>query len=76
MMHGKPIEDCDYRIVDDNGEEVPGNNVGNIVIRGDNVTKSIYQDKELSKNLYDKDGWLKTGDCGAICNDQLIITGR
>ena len=76
MMHGKPIEDCDYRIVDDNGEEVPGNNVGNIVIKGDNVTKSIYQDKELSKNLYDKDGWLKTGDCGAICNDQLIITGR
>ena len=76
MMHGKPIEDCDYRIVDDKGEEVPGNNVGNIVIKGDNVTKSIYQDKELSKNLYDKDGWLKTGDCGAICNDQLIITGR
>ena len=76
MMHGKPIEDCDYRIVDDNGEEVPDNNVGNIVIKGDNVTKSIYQDKELSKNLYDKDGWLKTGDCGAICNDQLIITGR
>ena len=76
MMHGKPIEDCDYRIVDDNGEEVPGNNVGNIVIRGDNVTKSIYQDKELSKNLYGKDGWLETGDCGAICNDQLIITGR
>jgi len=76
MMHGKPIEDCDYRIVDDNGEEVPGNNVGNIVIKGDNVTKSIYQDKELSKNLYDKDGWLETGDCGAICNDQLIITGR
>lgn len=76
MMHGKPIEDCDYRIVDDNGEEVPGNNVGNIVIKGDNVTKSIYQDKELSKNLYDKDGWLKTGDCGAIYNNQLIITGR
>ena len=76
MMHGKPIEDCDYRIVDDNGEEVPGNNVGNIVIKGDNVTKSIYQDKELSKNLYDKDGWLKTGDCGAVCNNQLIITGR
>lgn len=76
MMHGKPIEDCDYRIVDDKGEEVPGNNVGNIVIKGDNVTKSIYQDKELSKNLYDKDGWLETGDCGAICNDQLIITGR
>ena len=76
MMHGKPIEDCDYRIVDDNGEEVPGNNVGNIVIKGDNVTKSIYQDKELSKNLFDKDGWLETGDCGAICNDQLIITGR
>ena len=76
MMHGKPIEDCDYRIVDDNGDEVPDNNVGNIVIKGDNVTKSIYQDKELSKNLYDKDGWLETGDCGAICNDQLIITGR
>ena len=76
MMHGKSIEDCDYRIVDDNGEEVPDNNVGNIVIKGDNVTKSIYQDKELSKNLYDKDGWLETGDCGAICNDQLIITGR
>ena len=76
MMHGKPIEDCDYKIVDDSGEEVPSNNVGNIVIKGDNVTESIYQDKELSKNLYDKDGWLQTGDCGAICNGQLIITGR
>jgi acyl carrier protein len=76
MMHGKPIEDCDYRIVDDAGDEVPRNNIGNIVIKGDNVTKSIYQDKEQSKNLLDKDGWLDTGDCGAICNGQLIITGR
>ena len=76
VMHGKAIDDCDYRIVDDSGKEVPSNNIGNIVIKGNNVTKSIYQDQELSKKLYDKDGWLKTGDCGAICNDQLIITGR
>ncbi|MEC8956653.1 MAG: non-ribosomal peptide synthetase [Pseudomonadota bacterium] len=75
-MHGKAINDCSYKIVNNEEQELPDNHIGHIFVKGTNVTKSIYMNKQATKAIFNKEGWLKTGDCGAVVNGQLIITGR
>ncbi|MEC9415716.1 MAG: non-ribosomal peptide synthetase [Pseudomonadota bacterium] len=76
VMHGKAINHCSYKIFDDKNQELPENYIGHIYVKGANVAKSIYMDKHETKVIFSEEGWLKTGDCGAVINGQLIITGR
>ena len=76
VMHGKALRDCEYKIVDDAGKSLPEKINGNIKIRGANVTKEIYRDENTTNEIIDSDGWLSTGDCGAVIDNNLIITGR
>ena len=76
VMHGKALRDCEYKIVDDAGRSLPEKINGNIKIRGSSVTKEIYRDENTTNEIIDSDGWLSTGDCGAVIDNNLIITGR
>ena len=73
---GTPIRDCDVRIADDDDMQLSDGLVGNIHIRGGNVTEGIYHNDEEQAKMYTCDGWLRTGDCGVFADGQLVITGR
>jgi acyl-CoA synthetase (AMP-forming)/AMP-acid ligase II/acyl carrier protein len=73
---GKPIRDCEMRLADDADQVLDAGRVGNIQLRGASVTERIYGDEEATAALFTDDGWLRTGDCGVIVDDQLVITGR
>ena len=64
------------RIVDPSGNEVPRNTVGEIVVRGANVTKGYWnRPQETAQAL--RDGWLHTGDGGYMDDDgYLFIVDR
>jgi long-chain acyl-CoA synthetase len=58
---GLPIPYVECKIVDENDVEVPAHEVGEIIVRGDNVMLGYFkQDEETKKAL--KNGWLHTGD--------------
>ena len=76
VKHGSAIRDCNYKITDNENNELPSEYIGNIKIKGLNVTQSIYQDAKKTIALKENDGWVDTGDCGVIIDNQLIITGR
>jgi acyl-CoA synthetase (AMP-forming)/AMP-acid ligase II/acyl carrier protein len=73
---GTAIDNCEYRITDDDDVVVPDGYVGNIQISGDNITEGLYRDPDRSKEMFSGDGWLRTGDCGVRVDRQLVVTGR
>ncbi|MBT8421760.1 MAG: non-ribosomal peptide synthetase, partial [Gammaproteobacteria bacterium] len=73
---GTLFDGCDLRITDNHDVEVPAGHIGHVQLSGPNITEGIYGDRNDEAGLFTTDGWLRTGDCGAIANGELIITGR
>jgi len=73
---GTPIRDCELRITGDDDRRLADGLIGNIHIRGGNVTEGLYHNDEEQAKIYAEDGWLRTGDCGVFVDGELVITGR
>ena len=73
---GYPVKGCSVRISDEAGSVLGENKVGNIEIKGENVTSGYYNNEEATLNTIRTDGWLNTGDLGFLRNGRLIVTGR
>jgi long-chain acyl-CoA synthetase len=81
---GTPVEGVEMKVVDDNGDEVPPGESGEIVIRGHNVMKGYWKRPEATAEAI-RDGWFYTGDIGRVDDDgyfyivdrkkELIIRG-
>ena len=66
---GLPISSTECSIRDDNGNEVPRGQVGEICLRGPQVMAGYWQRPEETANVFYSDGFLRTGDMGYV--DQL-----
>ncbi len=49
---GKAIPNCEVFILDENGNEVPLGEVGELVVRGSNVMRGYWNAKELTEKVY------------------------
>lgn len=59
------------------GQAIPGVEVrlaedGELLVRGGNVTAGYYKDPELTRQTFDTDGWLHSGDIATIDADGYI----
>ena len=76
LTEGRPYDDTDIRLVDDEGRVVPVGEDGEICVRGPGVITS-YVDPALNAEAFDDDGYFRTGDLGRLDDGgHLIISGR
>jgi len=61
---GRPMSDVEMKVVDEQGNELKPNEVGEIVARGPRVMSGYWKDEEKTKKTIDKAGWVHTGDMG------------
>ena len=59
---GLPIGN-EMRVVDDEDNDVPEGELGEILLRGENVLKGYYKDPEATATAF-RNGWFHTGDIG------------
>ncbi|MBA2875260.1 class I adenylate-forming enzyme family protein [Thermaerobacillus caldiproteolyticus] len=62
---------CEIKIVDEHGNEVPVGEVGEIVLSGEGTMKGYYKDEEKTAETL-KNGWLYTGDIARRDEDGYI----
>ncbi|TBM11865.1 long-chain-fatty-acid--CoA ligase FadD [Hafnia alvei] len=68
---GLPVPSTDVRLVDDNGNEVPHGEAGELQVKGPQVMLGYWQRPEATDEIL-KDGWLSTGDVVTIDDEGFL----
>jgi non-ribosomal peptide synthetase component E (peptide arylation enzyme) len=75
---GRPTCPYDtYRILDPEGRECPPNKPGELTVKGPGVFTGYYKSPEENRQVFDKEGYFRTGD-QAMVDDagDIVLTGR
>ncbi len=70
---GKPVDTLEVTI--DSSD--PQHEVGEIILRGENVMLGYYKNEKATREMIDKKGWMHTGDLGIMDSEgNIFIKGR
>jgi len=73
---GRIVPNLEIKICDEQGEELPLGEKGEIVVRGENVMQGYWKNPEATASTI-VDGWLHTGDMGYLDEENcLYVLGR
>ena len=73
---GKLVKPLELKICDGDGKELPLGEMGEIVVKGENVMAGYWKNPESTADTV-KDGWLYTGDLGYMTKEGLLyVKGR
>ncbi len=74
---GKPLDDVEIQIRDEEGRVLPVGEIGEVVARGPRIMKGYWRDEEKTKKAFTPDGWYRTGDLGYMDEEGYIyLCGR
>ncbi|MGW1893548.1 fatty acyl-AMP ligase [Streptomyces sp. NPDC002004] len=69
--------DYDVLIVDpQTGEALPPGGIGEIWLRGPSIATEYWRNDSATERAFVPDGYLRTGDLGALHDGELYVTGR
>ncbi|HTV71470.1 MAG TPA: long-chain-fatty-acid--CoA ligase [Rhizobiaceae bacterium] len=63
---GLPLPNVDIRLLDDDGNDVPAGQAGEIAIKGPQVMAGYWQRPDETEKVMTPDGYFKSGDIGVI----------
>jgi long-chain acyl-CoA synthetase len=68
---GPPVPVVDVKVVDDNGDELPLGETGELWVKGPNVVRGYWDNPEATAATF-TDGWLHTGDVATIDDEGFV----
>ncbi len=68
---GPPLPDYQVKIVNDEFIELPVGEIGEVIVKGDNVMKGYYKNPEATEETV-VNGWLLTGDLGYLDEEGFL----
>lgn len=66
---GMPVSSTVCKVIDEEGNDLPVGEPGELCVKGPQVMKGYWQRPEATAETIDADGWLKTGDVAVIGED-------
>ncbi len=69
---GQPVPETSVKLVDDNGQEVSGDERGELWVKGPQVMKGYWQNEQATRDSITEDGWFKTGDYAQIDSEGYV----
>ncbi len=69
---GKPVPLTEVKLVDENGNDLPLTEIGELCVKGPQVMKGYWNRPEATADVLSEDGWLKTGDMASIDEDGYV----
>jgi long-chain acyl-CoA synthetase len=69
---GLPIPSTDVKICDEEGNELPCGESGELCVQGPQVMKGYWNKPEKTKEVLSDDGWLRTGDIAKIDHEGFV----
>jgi long-chain acyl-CoA synthetase len=69
---GHPLPETECKVVDENGNDLPVGEAGELLIRGPQVMKGYWQRPEATAEVINAEGWFKSGDMAVIASDGFI----
>lgn len=66
---GLPVPSTDVKLLNDNDEEVPMGEAGELCAKGPQVMKGYWNRPDETEKVMTKDGWLRTGDIATVDAD-------
>jgi len=75
---GAPMfEDDEFRVVDEEGEDVPPGEPGELIVRGPYTIRGYYDSPEYNKKAFTEDGFYMTGDVVRVYRGRYVsVEGR
>jgi acyl-CoA synthetase (AMP-forming)/AMP-acid ligase II len=74
---GLPMDDVEIQVRDEKGQELPPEQLGEIVVNSPRVMKGYWKDEEKTEKAFTADGWYRTGDMGYKDEEGYIyLAGR
>lgn len=75
---GAPMfKDDEIRVVDENDQDIPYGELGELLVRGPTTIRGYYQSPEYNKKAFTEDGFYRTGDVVRMVRGRyLAVEGR
>ena len=70
---GKAMLYTEVRIVDESGNDTAPGVSGEVLFRGPHLMKEYWANPEATAEVYDSDGWMRTGDIAAMDDDGFVF---
>jgi long-chain acyl-CoA synthetase len=66
---GKGMDDAEIKVVDEEGQAVPPGRQGELCVKGTCVTMGYLKKPDVTKEVFDAEGWFHSGDIAYIDED-------